>query len=81
MLLPGNGVFIYKGSVEDSATAEISRSQVWQWLRHGAVLEDNGQTITKPLVIQFMNDLLVELRGQAATATERGLLTIASQVK
>lgn len=32
--LRGEGHYIYKGAVEDSATAEISRSQVWQWIRH-----------------------------------------------
>lgn len=31
--LSGSGVFYYNGSVEDSATAEISRSQLWQWIR------------------------------------------------
>nr|AZL94488.1 malate synthase [Nephromyces sp. MMRI] len=33
------GHFIYKGKVEDSATAEISRSQIWQQIRHKAVFE------------------------------------------
>lgn len=32
--LQGKGHYIYKAAVEDSATAEISRSQVWQWIRH-----------------------------------------------
>lgn len=31
--LTGSGVFFYDGFVEDSATAEISRSQLWQWIR------------------------------------------------
>lgn len=31
--LCGMGIFYYKGAVEDSATAEISRSQLWQWIR------------------------------------------------
>lgn len=31
--LSGSGVFFYDGAVEDSATAEISRSQLWQWIR------------------------------------------------
>jgi malate synthase len=35
--------------MEDAATAEISRTQVWQWLRHGAALED-GRTVTAELV-------------------------------
>lgn len=33
--LSGVGHFFYNGQVEDSATAEISRCQVWQCLRHG----------------------------------------------
>lgn len=32
--LRGKGHYIFRGAVEDSATAEISRSQVWQWIRH-----------------------------------------------
>lgn len=32
--LKGEGHFFYKGAVEDSATAEISRSQIWQWIKH-----------------------------------------------
>ena len=31
--------------MEGAATAEISRSQIWQWLEHGATLED-GRTVT-----------------------------------
>jgi malate synthase len=30
----GKGHFIMDGAVEDSATAEISRSQIWQWIYH-----------------------------------------------
>ena len=29
-----SGTFVFRGAVEDSATAEISRSQVWQWIYH-----------------------------------------------
>jgi len=35
--LGGNGAAAINGLMEDAATAEISRSQVWQWLRHGRV--------------------------------------------
>jgi len=35
-LAEGRGTFVYQGGVEDSATAEISRSQVWQWIRQEA---------------------------------------------
>jgi malate synthase len=37
--------------MEDAATAEISRTQVWQWLRHGARLSD-GRPMTAALVEQ-----------------------------
>jgi malate synthase len=35
--------------MEDAATAEISRTQVWQWIRHGAALED-GRKVTPALL-------------------------------
>ncbi|CAH1778363.1 unnamed protein product [Owenia fusiformis] len=40
----GEGHFVYKGNVEDSATAEISRSQIWQWIRHQVPLETSTST-------------------------------------
>ncbi|XP_046738814.1 malate synthase-like [Diprion similis] len=52
--LQGVGHFAYKGAVEDSATAEISRSQIWQWIRHGAKFEDgNGDLLTRGLVDSY----------------------------
>src|SRR5204863_2861571 len=43
--LRGNGAAGIYGLMEDAATAEIARSQVWQWIHHGAELDD-GRTIT-----------------------------------
>ena len=37
--IQGNGAVAINGLMEDAATAEISRSQLWQWLRHGVSLE------------------------------------------
>ncbi len=37
--LSGRGAVPIHGLMEDAATAEISRAQVWQWLRHGATVE------------------------------------------
>ncbi|KAM3936817.1 uncharacterized protein RB166_001196 [Leptodactylus fuscus] len=48
--LKGEGHFFYCGKVEDSATAEISRSQVWQWIRHQVKLEDDDRIVTRGLV-------------------------------
>ena len=47
--LRGNGAAAIYGLMEDAATAEISRSQVWQWVRHGAQLAD-GRAVTAELV-------------------------------
>jgi malate synthase len=47
--LTGNGAVPIYNLMEDAATAEISRSQVWQWVKHGAKLDD-GRTVTADLV-------------------------------
>lgn len=44
--LSGNGCVPIDNLMEDAATAEISRSQLWQWLKHGAQLDD-GRKITR----------------------------------
>ncbi|XP_047027538.1 malate synthase 2-like isoform X2 [Helicoverpa zea] len=41
--LAGIGHFFYSGNVEDSATAEISRFQIWQWIRFAPPLEDDPE--------------------------------------
>jgi malate synthase len=46
--LNGNGAAALYNMMEDAATAEISRSQLWQWIKTGAVLED-GRTIDATL--------------------------------
>ena len=47
--LGGRGAAGIDNLMEDAATAEISRSQLWQWIHHGATLED-GRTVTRELV-------------------------------
>ena len=49
--LRGLGCVPLYNLMEDAATAEISRTQVWQWLRHGATLDD-GRPVTADLVRQ-----------------------------
>ena len=43
--------------MEDAATAEISRAQLWQWIRHGARLDD-GRVVTRELVTRIIEDEL-----------------------
>jgi malate synthase len=53
--LRGRGAVPIYNLMEDAATAEISRAQIWQWLRYGAVL-DNGVKVTP----EFFNRALDE---------------------
>jgi len=51
--LQGNGCVPLYNLMEDAATAEISRAQIWQWIQHGATLS-NGETITQDLYSQYV---------------------------
>src|SRR4051812_1085615 len=53
--LRGSGAVGINNLMEDAATAEISRSQVWQWL-HNDVELSNGQLVTRELVEGFIED-------------------------
>jgi malate synthase len=61
--LRGNGAAGIYGLMEDAATAEISRAQVWQWIRHGATLHD-GRPITPELVRRLAVDELERIRRE-----------------
>jgi malate synthase len=72
--LCGNGCVPINNLMEDAATAEISRAQIWQWIRHpGGVLSD-GRKVTAAL---FRDELQLELArlrgllGEQAFATGR----------
>jgi malate synthase len=51
--LRGTGCVPLYHLMEDAATAEISRAQVWQWIRHGALLED-GRRVTAALLREIV---------------------------
>jgi malate synthase len=44
--LHGSGAVAINNLMEDAATAEISRSQIWQWLHHGRITADDVRRIT-----------------------------------
>jgi malate synthase len=70
--LRGNGAAAVFNLMEDTATAEISRSQVWQWIRHGARLED-GREATNELALGLQREELAKLRESlGADAYESG---------
>jgi malate synthase len=61
--LRGNGAAAIYGLMEDAATAEISRSQVWQWIQHDATLAD-GRAITPELVRELATSELEHVREE-----------------
>lgn len=61
--LGGNGCVPIYNLMEDAATAEICRTQAWQWLRHGARLDD-GRAVTPELVREVLNRQAEKLRGR-----------------
>jgi malate synthase len=61
----GNGAAAINNLMEDTATAEISRAQLWQWIRHGARLED-GTAVTADLYERIRTEALAELGGAGA---------------
>jgi malate synthase len=60
--LAGNGAAAINNLMEDAATAEISRSQLWQWRVHGVPLED-GQALTSDRYGTIRDDELATLRS------------------
>ncbi|MBV8654212.1 MAG: malate synthase A [Alphaproteobacteria bacterium] len=62
--LRGLGCVPLYNLMEDAATAEISRSQVWQWIRHGAKLDD-GRKVDLPLCRAILDEELAKLRKAA----------------
>ena len=63
--LDGNGAVAINNLMEDVATAEISRSQIWQWIHNGVKLED-GRTVTRALYEQLRDEELEKLGGKGA---------------
>jgi malate synthase len=49
--------------MEDAATAEICRSQIWQWIRHQARLEDD-RAVTVELVRRILDEETERIRGE-----------------
>jgi malate synthase len=59
--LRGRGAVPLYNLMEDAATAEISRAQIWQWIRHKAALAD-GREVTPALFRQVLEEEMAALR-------------------
>ncbi|MGH8741977.1 MAG: malate synthase A, partial [Burkholderiales bacterium] len=60
--LAGNGCVPVFNLMEDAATAEISRSQIWQWIRSDKGTLEDGRRVTKALVQQLLAEELPKVR-------------------
>ena len=60
--LGGNGCVPLFNLMEDAATAEISRAQLWQWAKHGATSAE-GVTIDRPYVRTVIAEEMEKIRG------------------
>ena len=61
--LRGNGCVPLYNLMEDAATAEISRAQVWQWIHHGCRTED-GEAITSERFERLLAEELIRIHGE-----------------
>ena len=66
--LGGRGAAAINSLMEDAATAEISRSQIWQWIHHGSQLED-GRTVTAGLVREVLDEETAKIRADVGEQT------------
>ena len=66
--LNGSGAVAIFNLMEDAATAEIARSQVWQWLHNNITLDDTGEKITQQLVARIIDEELAKVKDQGGEA-------------
>jgi malate synthase len=62
--LRGHGAVPLFNLMEDAATAEISRAQVWQWIRHPDGKLDDGRKVTKKLFAEVLDEELAKISAQ-----------------
>jgi malate synthase len=68
--LTGRGAAAINSLMEDAATAEISRSQIWQWVHHQAKLDD-GSIVTPELVRKVLDEETARIREEVGEETWR----------
>jgi malate synthase len=68
--LRGSGAVAVFNLMEDAATAEISRSQVWQWLHNDVTLDDTGERVTRELVERIADEEIAKLPGDPGDYAE-----------
>jgi malate synthase len=69
--LGGTGAVAIFNLMEDAATAEISRSQIWQWIHHAARLDGTDTEVDRPLVQRLLSEELSALTEESPGAAEQ----------
>jgi malate synthase len=69
--LAGNGAVAIFNLMEDAATAEISRSQIWQWLHNDIKLAD-GPKVTRELAERIIGEELATIKARLGDAYDEG---------
>jgi malate synthase len=77
--LGGNGAVAIFNLMEDAATAEIARSQIWQWRANGVLLDD-GSRVTTELVRRIVGEEFETLRVAAGDSFDDGRFTRAREL-
>jgi len=62
--LRGSGAVPIFNLMEDAATAEISRAQIWQWIHHPKGVLDDGRKVTVELFRQILDEELRKLKDE-----------------
>ena len=77
--LGGNGCIPLNWFMEDAATAEITRVQLWQWVKYGLRTGDSGEVITAEWIDQLVDEIAPTLKS--ATITQENLDIVAKYLK
>jgi len=78
--LAGQGAVPIFNLMEDAATAEISRSQVWQWIRSPKGTLDDGRKVTKELVATLLPEEMAKIRELLGGAYGAGRYETAARI-
>ena len=78
--LAGQGAVPIFNLMEDAATAEISRSQVWQWIRSPKGVLDDGRKVTKAMVAAMIPEEMQKIRDLLGPAFGQGRYDEAAKI-
>ena len=79
--LRGQGCVPLYNLMEDAATAEISRTQIWQWIHHKGITLENEREVDSALFRQLLDEELNNIKGEVGEETfSKGKFSEASKI-